>query len=72
MKKIIILISLYNDWKSAFKLLEISKQDNLQYVGGNSSIEDSHDPIIVIKKSTIKFQISSLIDRVIPVPMIPS
>ena len=28
----------------------ISKQDNLQYVGGNSSIEDSHDPIIVIKK----------------------
>ena len=27
----------------------ISKQDNLQYVGGNSSIEDSHDPIIVIK-----------------------
>ena len=27
----------------------ISKQDNLQYVGGNSSIDDSHDPIIVVK-----------------------
>ena len=27
----------------------ISKQDNLQYVGGNSSIGDSHDPIIVVE-----------------------
>ena len=29
--------------------LGIASQDNLQYVGGNSSIDDSHDPIIVIK-----------------------
>ena len=29
--------------------LDIASQDNLQYVGGNSSIDDSHDPIIVIK-----------------------
>ena len=27
----------------------IPKQDNLQYVGGDSSIGDSHDPIIVVK-----------------------
>ena len=27
----------------------ISKNDNLQYVGGVSSVEDSHDPIIIVK-----------------------
>ena len=27
----------------------ISTQDDLQYVGGNSSIGDSHDPIIVVE-----------------------
>ena len=29
--------------------LDISVQDTLQYVGGNSSVGDSHDPVIVIK-----------------------
>ena len=29
--------------------LDISSQDTLQYTGGNSSVGDSHDPLIVIK-----------------------
>ncbi len=29
--------------------LGISTRNNLQYVGGNSSVDDSHDPVIVIK-----------------------
>ena len=28
---------------------DISKQDNLEYISGSSDIEESHDPIIVIK-----------------------